>query len=63
MNIFFNMISQFNNFKQQLLNTGRDPQQILNELIQSGKVTREQVDRARQMANTIKSIMGGQRHE
>lgn len=63
MNNFFNMISQFNNFKQQLLNTGRDPQQILNELIQSGKVTREQVDRARQMANTIKSIMGGQRHE
>lgn len=63
MNNFFNMISKFNDFRQQIQQTGKDPAKILEELIQSGRVTRDQVERAKQMANTIKSIMGGQRHE
>lgn len=53
------MLQQFNQFKNQLQQTGRQPQQILDELINSGKITKEQLDQARNMAEMFQKLMGG----
>lgn len=45
------IVQQFIEFKNSFKG---DPQQKLNELISSGKVTQEQVDQATQLANLIK---------
>ena len=45
------IVQQFIEFKNSFKG---DPQQKLNELISSGRVTQEQVDQATQLANLIK---------
>ena len=39
----------YNQF-QSYMNSGKSPEQVLNELIQNGTFNRQQVDQARQMA-------------
>ena len=49
------LISQFNQFKQSM--QGKDPKAILNNLIQSGQVSKAQVDQATQMANMFRGLL------
>ena len=50
-----NIIARFNQFRQSL--TG-DPQQQVQQLLNSGKVSQEQYNRAVQVANQLRKIMG-----
>ena len=50
-----NIISQFNRFRQNL--TG-DPRQQVQQLLNSGKVSQEQYNRAVQVAQQLRKIMG-----
>lgn len=45
------MISQFPQFMQQM--RGQDPQQLLNQLVQSGRVNQQQLNQAQQMAQQM----------
>lgn len=45
------MISQFPQFMQQM--RGQDPQQLLNQLVQSGHVNQQQLNQAQQMAQQM----------
>lgn len=45
------MISQFPQFMQQM--RGQDPQQLLNQLVQSGRVNQQQFNQAQQMAQQM----------
>ena len=49
------LISQFNQFKQSM--HGKDPKVVLNNLIQSGQVSKAQVDQATQMANMFRGLL------
>jgi SOS response regulatory protein OraA/RecX len=39
----------------QWMSSGKDPNQILNELIQSGRITQKQIDQAKSLANQIQN--------
>lgn len=45
-----NLLSQINQFAEELKQSGKDPNQVLNELLTSGKYTKEQVEQAKRMA-------------
>lgn len=49
-----NMLAQFQQFKQSFKG---DPNQTINQMLQSGKVTQEQVNRATQIANQMKGML------
>lgn len=49
------MLQQFQQFKK-MLGT-QDPQQLLNELMASGKFTQAQLDQAKQMAERFKGFL------
>lgn len=49
------MIRQFNDFKQQM--RGRDPQQMVNQLLQSGKMTPQQFEQLKQQANALQMFL------
>ena len=49
-----NMLAQFQQFKQSFKG---DPNQTINQMLQSGKVTQEQVNRATQIANQMKWML------
>lgn len=49
-----NMLAQFQRFKQSF---NGDPNQTINQMLQSGKVTQEQVNRATQIANQMKGML------
>ena len=49
------MLQQFNQFKQ--IMRGRDPQQMINELIRQGKMTPEQLEQLKQQAQAFASIL------
>lgn len=50
-----NMFSQFQQFKK--LMQGKDPQKVLNELVNSGRFTKQQVEQATKMAEQFKSFL------
>lgn len=50
-----NIIARFNQFRQSL--TG-DPQQQVQQLLNSGKVSQDQYNRAVQVANQLRKMMG-----
>lgn len=66
MNPFFqamgqpNMVQQFQQFMNQM--RGKDPNAIIQEMMQSGKITQDQYNQARQqaqqIANTFQSMPG-----
>jgi SOS response regulatory protein OraA/RecX len=37
------------------MNSGKDPNQILNELVQSGRITQEDIKKAKELANQIQN--------
>ena len=47
------MLSEFLGFKKRIENSGKDPQTMLNELIASGKVSQQQLKRARSLATVF----------
>ena len=49
------MIREFNKFRQ--IMRGRDPQQILNRLIETGEMTPEQLEEYKGMAQDLLSIL------
>lgn len=48
-----NLISQINNFKKQIEQSGKSPEQLLNDLVSSGKVSQDQLNGAINMAKLI----------
>lgn len=53
-NPMMNMAQQFRQFMQQM--QGRDPNQMLSELISSGKVSQEQLNQAQQQARQMSGM-------
>ena len=49
-----NIMSQVNQLKQKF---NGDPQQAINQMLQSGRINQNQLDQARQMANQIQSML------
>lgn len=49
-----NLLAQVQQFKQSFKG---DPNQTINQMLQSGKVTQEQVNRATQIANQMKWML------
>lgn len=47
------LISQFPQFMQQM--QGQNPQQLLNQLMQSGRVSQQQLNQAQMMAQQMQS--------
>ena len=52
-------VNQFQQFAEQFKKTNQNPQIVLDQLVQSGKVSQEQLQQATQMAKMFKSILGG----
>lgn len=50
-----NMLQQFQQFKKQM--QGVDPQEEVQKLLQSGKISQEQLNKAQQMAQQFKSLL------
>lgn len=49
------MMRKFNEFKQSI--SGQDPQQLLDQIIKSGKFSQDQINQAVQMAQQFKGIL------
>lgn len=49
------MMKDFQKFKQdmQAKNPGMNPQEMVNQMVQSGKVTQQQFEQARSIANSL----------
>ncbi len=54
-NPYQNMIKQFEEFKK---NFSGDPQQKIQQMLNSGQITQQQYNQAVQKANMIRSIFG-----
>lgn len=50
-----NMIQQFQQFKKQM--QGVDPQEEVQKLLQSGKISQEQLNKAQQMAQQMQGLL------
>lgn len=55
-NSMMNLVQQFMQFKQ---NFNGDPRQQVQQLLNSGKISQDQYNRAVQMANQLQRMMGG----
>lgn len=51
-----NMMSQFKQFMQQM--QGKDPNQEIAKLLQSGRISQQQLNQAQQMAQQFQGMMG-----
>lgn len=53
------MLKEFPNFKNNMLakNPGMNPQEMVNQLVQSGKVSQQQFEQARQMAQQFGGML------
>ena len=49
-----NMLQQFQQFKKQM--QGVDPQEEVQKLLQSGKISQEQLNKAQQMAQQMQGL-------
>lgn len=56
-NRFTHMMSEFKRFQKEM--KGINPQQKMNELLQSGKVNQQQIDQANQMAQMAQGLFKG----
>ena len=54
-----NMMQQFQSFMQQM--KGKDPNAIISEMMQSGKITQEQYNQAQQQAKQMQGMFDGMR--
>lgn len=53
------MMGQFQQFMQQM--RGRDPQQMINELVRSGRISQQQLNQVQQQAQQMRNMMDGMR--
>lgn len=51
-----NMMGQFQKFMQQM--QGKDPNQEIAKLLQSGKISQQQLNQAQQMAQQMQGMFG-----
>ena len=51
-----NMMAQFNQFRQQIQQQGINPQQQVMELLKSGKMSQQQFEQLKQMANMFSNM-------
>lgn len=51
-----NMMGQFQQFMQQM--QGKNPYEEINRLLQSGKISQQQLNQAQQMAQQMQNMMG-----
>lgn len=51
-----NFLSEFNKFKKSI--TGKDPNAMLNELMNTGRVSKEQYEQAKALAQKISMMIG-----
>lgn len=51
-----NLNSQFQNFMQQM--QGRNPHEEIARLLQSGRVSQQQLNQAQQMAQQVQAMLG-----
>lgn len=54
-----NMMQQFQSFMQQM--RGQDPNQLLQQLVSSGRVSQAQLNQAQQMAQQMQGTFDGMR--
>ena len=52
-----NMMTQFNQFRQQIQQQGINPQQQVMHLLQSGKMSQQQFEQLKQMASMLSGMM------
>lgn len=52
-----NMMQQFRQFMDEM--KGKNPEEEVNKLLQSGKISQEQLNQAQQMAQQFKSVLAG----
>ena len=50
------MLQKFDQFKRSM--NGQDPQTVVQQLLNSGKMSREQFDQLSQMANQLQGLLG-----
>jgi len=50
-------MNEFKRFRQEM--QGINPQQKMNELLQSGKVSKQQIEQAKQMAQMARGLFKG----
>ena len=53
-----NMMSQFQQFRQQIQQQGINPQQQVMQLLQSGKMSQQQFEQLKSMANMMSGMFG-----
>lgn len=53
-NAMFDIIQQFQNFRQQM--QGKNPTEEINKLLQSGSISQQQLNQAQQMAQQMQSL-------
>lgn len=56
-NKFTQMMNEFKRFRQEM--QGVNPQDKMNELLQSGKINQQQIDQANQMAQMAQGLFKG----
>ena len=54
-NNLMGMLQQFNQFKQSM--SGKNPQEMVQQLIQSGQMSRQQFDQLSQMASQMQQFL------
>ena len=54
-NNLMGMLQQFNQFKQQM--SGKNPQEMVQQLLQSGQMSRQQFDQLSQMASQMQQFL------
>lgn len=50
-----NMVQQFQRFRQEM--QGKNPQEEINKLLQSGKISQQQLNQAQQMAQQFRGLL------
>lgn len=53
-----NLISQISNFQNQIRQSGKDPEQLFNEAVNSGKYSQSQIEEAKQKARSLMKLFG-----
>ena len=53
-----NIFSRFSQFREKILASGKDPMQILNELVASGKINQNQLNQAKRLAGLYRGKFG-----
>lgn len=52
-----NIVQAFQNFRKSM--QGKNPQEEINKLLQSGRISQQQLNQAQQMAQQVRGIFSG----